>query len=84
MYIESIQIKNKQLQALPWHQARVNATIQKENAIDLAQSIRLPSTLTDAVYKCRVVYEVEKIQSIEFSLYIPLIIKTFGNYTCRC
>ncbi len=78
MYIESIQLKAKKLQALAWHQARVNATIQNDNVIDLAQSIVLPSALTDAIHKCRVVYDVEKIQSIEFSLYTPLLVQTLA------
>jgi 4-amino-4-deoxychorismate lyase len=78
MYIESIQIKDKQPQALAWHQARVNATLQNAVSIDLAKSIVLPSTLTNDIYKCRVVYNAEKIQSIEFLLYKPLIIKTLA------
>jgi 4-amino-4-deoxychorismate lyase len=78
MYIESIQINAKQLHALAWHQARVNATLQDETRIDLAKSILLPTTLTNDIYKCRVVYDTEKIQSIEFSLYKPLMLKTLA------
>ncbi len=78
MYIESIQIKDKKPQALAWHQARVNATIQREHGIDLAKSILLPNTLTNDTYKCRIVYDVEKIIFIDLSLYTPLVIKSLA------
>ncbi|MGB0864030.1 MAG: aminotransferase class IV [Saprospiraceae bacterium] len=71
-FIETIQIKNRQFQNIHFHNQRLNLT--RQNALNqtdnwqLQQLISIPETLTDSVYKCRVIYA-HDIQSIEFSSY---------------
>mgnify|MGYP001951807787 FL=1 len=71
-FIETIQIKNRQFQNIHFHNQRLNLT--RQNALNqtdnwqLQQLISIPETLTDSVYKCRVIYA-HYIQSIEFSSY---------------
>lgn len=70
--IESIKIENRQLKAIEWHNKRFNESRREAFGITipiyLEEVIKIPATLTNKVYKCRVLYGKE-IESIEFQPY---------------
>jgi 4-amino-4-deoxychorismate lyase len=72
--IESIKLQNRQLQHIEWHNKRLNEAryqlFATKNPIDLQQIIEIPASLSDGVYKCRILYG-ENIESIEFQPYTP-------------
>jgi len=72
--IESIKLQNRQLQHVEWHNKRLNEAryllFAAKNPIDLQQIVEIPSSLSDGVYKCRILYG-ENIESIEFQPYTP-------------
>ena len=77
--IESIKLQSRELQHIEWHNKRFNETRNQlfgiGEAIDLKQVIRIPDSLSDAVYKCRVLYD-KGIDSIEFQPYSPKPVNT--------
>ncbi|MCK9312308.1 MAG: aminotransferase class IV [Bacteroidales bacterium] len=76
--IESIKLKNRQLQNIEWHNRRFNEAraqlFGRNDYVDLQQLIVVPESLQDNIYKCRVLYNME-IESVEFQLYIPKRVK---------
>lgn len=72
LFLESIKVKHKQFFNLDLHQQRMNDTRKAffgvQDDLDLHQIVQLPDFLTDALYKCRVLYA-EKIEKIEFQPY---------------
>jgi len=77
--IESIKLQFRELQNIEWHNKRFNETRNQlfgiDEVIDLQQVIQIPDSLTDAVYKCRILYN-KGIDSIEFQPYSPKTVKT--------
>ncbi|MBN1187748.1 MAG: aminotransferase class IV [Bacteroidales bacterium] len=73
LLVESIKIENKQLQNLPYHNARMNRSRREYygdfRKVDLKEIVNIPNDLTDEVYKCRVVYSKSTIEKIEFLVY---------------
>jgi len=45
------------------------------NVVDLRDVLKMPPDVTDAVFKCRIIYQ-EAVQRIEFLPYSPCIVKT--------
>ncbi|MGD1045624.1 MAG: aminotransferase class IV [Bacteroidota bacterium] len=61
------------------HNVRMNSSRRQlfgyTNVIDLRDVLKIPSDLTEAVYKCRIIYQ-EAIQRVEFLPYIPRSVLT--------
>ncbi len=79
LLLESIKIQNRALQNIEKHNARLNKA-RKElfgltNFIDLREIIKIPTELTESIYKCRIIFN-ENIQSVEFLPYSPQKIKS--------
>lgn len=70
--IESIKIENRRLVNIEWHNKRFNEARSElfgiNTPINLQQVITIPDTLSNAVYKCRLLYK-KDIEEIEFQLY---------------
>ncbi|MBN1462235.1 MAG: aminotransferase class IV [Paludibacteraceae bacterium] len=70
--IESIKVENRQLVAVQWHNKRFNEARSEafgvNSFVDLQKVISIPTTLTNKVYKCRVLYGKE-IEAIDFQPY---------------
>ncbi len=70
--IETIKIKNRELQNLYYHNLRFNKArkdvFNSIQFIDLAKTIKIPSDFNNQIYKCRVLYTSE-IENIEYSSY---------------
>lgn len=77
--IETIKVENKCLVGMREHNLRFNESRAElfgtTDTIDLEMEITLPDWLTNAVYKCRVIYRT-KVEEIQFELYHPRIIKS--------
>ena len=77
--VESIRLKNRQLQNVQWHNKRFNETRQQlygvSDSVDLRQVVVIPESLQDIVYKCRVLYG-KQIEAVEFQPYTPKKVKT--------
>jgi 4-amino-4-deoxychorismate lyase len=70
-FIESIRISNRIVENLPLHQERVNRALQAYAApspICLEDHIQTDELSDQTVYKCRVIYDLNAIQEIQ---YIP-------------
>lgn len=71
--LETIKVKNKQLQNIYFHNERFNYAQQQlfnnNDKKDLAQIIQIPDNLTNEIYKCRVIYS-NIIEKIEFQKYV--------------
>lgn len=71
LLLETIRCENGELQNLPFHQARMNASVKSlfktENHIKLAEIV-VPALSPQGLYKCRVVYG-KSIESVEFQPY---------------
>jgi 4-amino-4-deoxychorismate lyase len=92
-FIETIRIENKMCLQLELHERRFKNTRRAFFGdvpfIDLASEIKLPESLTQKVYKCRIVYS-SNIESITFDPYIikniqslQLIEDDFIDYTFK-
>ena len=63
MYLlfETIKVKNKNLQNIEYHNSRLNRSRKElfgaNDFIYLENIIEIPSSLSDDVYKCRVIYD---------------------------
>lgn len=70
--IESIKVINRQLCNLKYHQERMDRTRKEflglDESLELLKEIYIPNSLTNELYKCRVVYS-SIIHKIEFVLY---------------
>lgn len=69
--LETIRCENGELQNLPYHQARMDASISelfKTNNVLFLEKIPVPDHCKHGLYKCRVVYE-KVIESVEFFPY---------------
>lgn len=78
-FIETIRVEYGVLMTLPYHQERVNKTLKHFNAnqhIDLEQIVCPPEFSTIPIVKCRVLYDLHEILSIEF---IPYVIKSISS-----
>ncbi|MBB3186500.1 aminotransferase class IV [Microbacter margulisiae] len=71
-FIETLRIEHRQLIRPEWHERRLNDTryhfFDKVQDIDLSRAIQIPQTLTEATYKCRVVYSSD-IEAVTFEPY---------------
>lgn len=72
--VESIKVQNKQFQHLEEHNRRFYEARSRllgiNEPMNLAQVLEIPETLTEGVYKCRVLYAAE-IEAVEFQPYVP-------------
>jgi 4-amino-4-deoxychorismate lyase len=79
LLVESIKIQNRIPQNVDYHNARLNRSRCELfgifDRIDLREVLRVPSHLSNTIYKCRVVYN-STIQYQEYVPYTPRIIKT--------
>jgi 4-amino-4-deoxychorismate lyase len=78
-FFETIKVIHKTLFNIEYHNQRMKDTRKKIfgslNEIKLETRLQLPTSLTDQLYKCRVVYT-EEIESIEFIPYRPKKIRS--------
>lgn len=78
-FIETICVENKSCLHLEWHEQRLNETrhafFDDLPAIELKSVISLPKSLTDAVYKCRIVYS----SNIELITYDPYVLRNIQS-----
>lgn len=69
---EAIKVERKKFQNLEYHQQRFDDARMKlfglDDQIQLEEVLQLPGNITDATYKCKIVYS-HKIQSVCFTLY---------------
>lgn len=77
--IETIKVGKKEFYNLAYHQQRMNKTRKElfciEDEINLAAELKIPATLSDSIFKCRVIYS-EKILAVEFHPYEARNIKS--------
>jgi len=77
-FFETIKVQNGVIYNLPFHQQRLNYTIEKnfsqKSDISLKDFIYPPKT--NLLYRCKVIYKHE-IKSVDFYPYTPKIIKSF-------
>lgn len=77
--IESIKVTKKEFHNLAYHQQRMNKTRKElfgfDDEVDLAAELKIPATLSDSVFKCRVIYS-GKILAVEFHPYETRNIKS--------
>lgn len=79
-FIESIRIENRQPSLLHLHQERMNRTFESFGKVNPISLVRLAGQLSvpsDEVYKWRVVYDTEGVQSNELIKYTITPILTF-------
>lgn len=72
--LETIQVRDGQLQALPYHTARFNRTnralFSPATEQDLGQLLVVPETARHGIVRCRVVYGAGGIQEVTFTPYV--------------
>lgn len=72
--LETIKVEDRQLQNIHWHNERFNQARTSLFGINkylkLEDIIKIPKTLSNDVYKCRVIYT-QHIEKIEFEKYTP-------------
>jgi 4-amino-4-deoxychorismate lyase len=77
--LETIKVKDRQLQNIHWHNIRFNHSRRKlfgiKEELKLETFIKIPPDLTNAIYKCRLTYSLE-IEKTEFEKYTPRIIQS--------
>ncbi|MGC3944208.1 MAG: aminotransferase class IV [Chryseolinea sp.] len=77
-FLESIAIRDGQIQRLSWHQQRINRTLDAfypRTTIDLYAAIQSAAVQQRGMVKCRVLYDAE-VTEIQFSAYTPRSVKT--------
>ncbi len=77
-FVETIRVEHGVFQHLDYHQCRLDRTLTQFGAgsvWQLSQCLAIPEGLDDAVYKCRVVYDVQ-IRDVTFERYTPRQIRT--------
>jgi 4-amino-4-deoxychorismate lyase len=71
-FIETICIRNGELERLSWHNVRLNRTRQEvmneSTEIDLSNYLNIPEEARKGLFKCRVTYQ-EKVEKVEFEPY---------------
>ena len=86
LLFETIKVKNKNLQNIEYHNSRLNRSRKElfgaDDFIYLENIIKIPSSLSDDVYKYRVIYD-KKIEKIEFEPYKPRIIHSLKVVECN-
>ncbi|MBC8486359.1 MAG: aminotransferase class IV [Bacteroidetes bacterium] len=86
LLFETIKVINKNLQNIEYHNSRLNRSRKElfgaDDFIYLENIIKIPSSLSDDVYKCRVIYD-KKIEKIEFEPYKPRIIHSLKLVECN-
>jgi len=77
--VESIKVEGGQLIHIERHNLRFNEARREafgvEQAVNLQDLIVIPDSLSDEVYKCRVLYK-KQIETIEFQPYTPRNVET--------
>jgi 4-amino-4-deoxychorismate lyase len=87
LLLESIKIQNRTPQNLNWHNRRLNKSRSQlfgvSTAINLRDIIKIPTSLTEEIYKCRIIYS-EEIRGVEFVKYTQRNIRSIrlvnGNH----
>ena len=81
--IESIRVANRELENLPYHEARVNGARADLFGCKapLKLTLEIPAALDHRVYKCRILYK-EKIELVEFIPYQPRPINSLKLVYC--
>jgi 4-amino-4-deoxychorismate lyase len=79
LLFESVKVQNRRLHNIEGHNDRVansrRTLFGMENKLDLRDFIKIPDTLDDGLYKCRIVYSRE-VQKVEFLSYKPKPVRT--------
>jgi 4-amino-4-deoxychorismate lyase len=79
LLLESVRIHNRTPENIERHNVRMNTSRRQlfgfTDVIDLRDVLKMPPALTEAVYKCRIIYK-EAIQKIEFLPYAPRVVQT--------
>ncbi len=74
LLLESICVVRRQLALASWHNRRMNRSrfelFGAAERWNVEELIAIPPGLTDAVYKCRVLYDTD-VRSVEFLPYVP-------------
>lgn len=77
--IESIKVENGKLCNIESHTKRFNEARAEafgvNEFLDLSQAIEIPKSLSNTIYKCRILYS-SQIESIEFQEYTPKAVKS--------
>jgi 4-amino-4-deoxychorismate lyase len=77
--LETIRIEHRKPCNLERHAARMNASraalFGEQDHIDLRSALRIPESLDDGIYKCRVLYD-RAIHSVEFLRYEERVVRT--------
>lgn len=79
-FLETICVREGNLQHLEWHQRRVNATLshfypEHHHSWELHECIKIPFPYSEGLIRCRILYDVHHL-SIHFHPYSPREIKT--------
>ena len=76
--VESIKVENRELKNLSYHNARMNQSRREFfgdfRKVDLGEIIKIPQSISEGVYKCRVVYSKSTIEKVEFLPYTRKVI----------
>ena len=79
LLLESIRIENRRISLADEHSSRMNrsrrALFGAADLWDLKELLTIPPGLTNAVYKCRVLYDTA-VRSVEFIPYTPRIVRS--------
>jgi 4-amino-4-deoxychorismate lyase len=77
-FLESIAIVDGKIQRLPWHQRRVDRSLQafyKDATLDLYAAIHEEASQQKGTVKCRVLYDADSCE-VQFSNYSPRLVRT--------
>lgn len=78
-FIESIRVEDRSIPLLDYHQDRLERTLShygKSSGHVLKDLIHIPDDCRKGIYKCRVIYSLEKVMQIEF---LPYRIKSINS-----
>lgn len=84
-FIETIQVKNRALQRIAYHNRRFNAARSaffRVPEADLQELVTIPDSLDNSVYRCRIEYASDIIKT-EFFPYQPRKINTLKLVACN-
>ncbi len=72
--LETIKVKNRQLQNVDYHNERLNRTkkelLGSSEYIDLNNAVLIPNNILEDIYKCRIIFSTN-IDSVTFERYAP-------------
>ena len=78
-FLESISVRNRSFEHLPWHSKRVEqtqaASLGESPLADLSQFLSIPAELGHQQYKCRIVYD-RSIREVSFTPYVAKSIRS--------